>query len=307
MKLLAFLLISISLCVGLLAASTAYAPSIDRDDLVGLTLSAPAGAAIVPDALMLEAARSRADGAPATPDPDSAHDRRVLERLVALGPDALADARLDEDGVVETAARTRVALYPPGTVIDAATLEILRANRDALGAGGDVVRVREFGLARWSHFWVLGLSVLGLLAGAGIIRAGRRSAAADAAAAVGPAEGPEAALAAVHEGLVALKRDLAGMPAPEERLHSILHRIERLQRTHIEAFVEGRDRLASRIGLAGAARVLDRFAAAERVVNRAWSAAADRVLEEAEICVDDAVARIELAVSQLERESATTA
>ena len=55
-------------------------------------------------------------------------------------------------------------------------------------------------------------------------------------------------------------------------------RLDGIQATHLAAFVEARPELIGRYGIAGFARIMDSFAAGERTLNRAWSAAADGVL-----------------------------
>ena len=52
----------------------------------------------------------------------------------------------------------------------------------------------------------------------------------------------------------------------------------------------GRDVLVGTLGMAGFAALMDAFSRLERTLNRAWSAAADGVLDEAQRCVDEAVA-----------------
>ena len=64
------------------------------------------------------------------------------------------------------------------------------------------------------------------------------------------------------------------------RLLLILERLSELQRTHLNAFVEARTPLIARFGLGKFAEIMDRFAACERQINRAWSAAADGVFDE---------------------------
>ena len=54
--------------------------------------------------------------------------------------------------------------------------------------------------------------------------------------------------------------------------------------------VEGRDALVADLGMAGYAELMDAFSRLERALNRAWSAAADGVPDEALRCVDEAVA-----------------
>jgi hypothetical protein len=81
-------------------------------------------------------------------------------------------------------------------------------------------------------------------------------------------------------GLALLPREL------QERLRLILTRLTEAQRTHMPAFVEARPVLIARLGLAGFAELMSTYAAAERQINRAWSAAADGVYEEALRCLE---------------------
>src|SRR5690606_22380442 len=55
----------------------------------------------------------------------------------------------------------------------------------------------------------------------------------------------------------------------------IVERIGALQKTQMPAFIDLRPKLISAFGMAGYARLMDAYAAAERQLNRAWSAAAD--------------------------------
>jgi hypothetical protein len=88
-------------------------------------------------------------------------------------------------------------------------------------------------------------------------------------------------------------------PEQRERFGLILTRVGELQKTHMVAFVEARPVLIARLGLGGYAELMDRYAAAERQLNRAWSAAADGVYEEAVqalevagVLLDESLARL---------------
>jgi hypothetical protein len=251
MKLLASLLITVSLICGSLAAATAYRASLSLPDekLIGLTLSDPAGIQPPPE--------TDADGSadPAIPAV------RSLAALEARAPIARAGEEL--------------------------TPELLRKLRDA-----DVraVRVRAFSFARWQHGWVFGLSVLGLLGGAGLLRREAKRAGHAATDATGGAKIPDAneALRAAREGIAALRTELGAMPGGDQtgrRLALILARVSALQEGPLADFISARPRLIAKSGLSGYASVMDKFAGAERQVNRAWSAAADGYLEESEACL----------------------
>ena len=56
----------------------------------------------------------------------------------------------------------------------------------------------------------------------------------------------------------------------------------------IRIFADGRDNITSEFGLSTFADVMSQFAAGERAINRAWSAAADGYVDEAADCVQRA-------------------
>jgi hypothetical protein len=85
----------------------------------------------------------------------------------------------------------------------------------------------------------------------------------------------------------------------QDRAHLILARVGELQKTHMTAFVEARPLLIVRLGLGGYAELMDRYAAAERQINRAWSAAADGVLAEAVSCLERASELLDEAAARL--------
>lgn len=241
MRLIAFLIIAVSLTVGAVAATTAYVPRLNQvapavEAGATITLAAPAGAR--------------------SPEDDS----------VDAAPEPIAAS---------------------GTVL---TPELLGTLREA---GVERIRVKEFAFARWTLAWVFGLSVVGLLAGAGMVRFDRRrrlaAQAAEPAGAEGAATSPEAAIASIRNELAALQGQLAHPADANQRQHMATERLGDIQGTHIDAFLAARERLIGRHGLSGFARIMDRFSAVERQINRGWSAAADGVLEETEACIAQAI------------------
>jgi hypothetical protein len=112
-------------------------------------------------------------------------------------------------------------------------------------------------------------------------------------------DSPETLLRSAREELAVLREDVRTMSSDHERLKGILHRIGRLQLDRLDAFVAARPALIARLGMGGYAQLMDRFAAAERQINRAWSAAADGVLEESLICIDDALPLLDEAIQRL--------
>lgn len=163
--------------------------------------------------------------------------------------------------------------------LESSHLEMLRE------AGVDRVHLKEFSLARWREAWLFGLSVAGLLAGSLMVRSAIRRAAASAASlARGGAGRPESLLDAALARACELRDQLQGSPATAAALSRILGCVESMQAECFDPFVERRSELVAELGMGGYAQLMDRFAAAERQFNRAWSAAADTVAGEAAEC-----------------------
>lgn len=227
MKPIGFLVISVSLALGVVGAATAYSPSLALPDsrlltTPPLTLAAPAG------------------------------------RAEAGGP-----------------------IAPAGAPLDAGTLQALRS--------ADVrrVRVKEFGFDRWGGRWLFAGGLAGLLAGGVLVKRSAGRAAAQAAALAGstPVQG---LLDGIEREVASLRAAIASK-GDEEARGAILSAVGPMQRDAMPAFVDAaRRELTERGGLRLYASVIERFAAAERKLNRAWSAAADNAVPEARACLDEA-------------------
>ncbi|MCY4601785.1 MAG: hypothetical protein OXF27_17915, partial [Acidobacteria bacterium] len=102
---------------------------------------------------------------------------------------------------------------------------------------------------------------------------------------------PQAAVAEIIAAARDLQRDLPAMSAHADRARGIIERVGRVQAVLALRVVEGRDVLVGTLGMAGFAELMDAFSRLERALNRAWSAAADGVLDEAQRCIDEAVAQ----------------
>lgn len=246
MKLLAGLLISLSLTLGVIASTNAYHPRLSRiDATMELTLAGPVGRSAE------DPTRPLFTKGPAT------EPRRLSQEMIT----ALA-AQMEPDGVTPTVRRVPVA---------------------------------EFRFDLWDGRWYFLLSVIGLCSGAFLVRIGTRArlrALADrSSGAARDRMPPEMAMRGAAEELDRLVALLPGLRSDEERLETILHRADGITRREIDAFIEGREELVGRLGLAGYARLMDAFAAGERMLNRAWSAAADHALDEAVASLHVAQAR----------------
>lgn len=231
MRLIAYIIMTICLTLGAVAATTAYSPSLSLadDKLVGLTLNADAGAI------------GEGDEARPIAEQDDTLDEELLERL--------------RQGGVER------------------------------------VRVKEFSLARWDYAWMMGLACAGLVLAAFMLKwETKQRLKAELAAGMGaePSESPELALKEIRATVENLLAQLPGLATEEERNDLIIERIGGLQWTHIQAILDARSKLVARLGLTGFAEFMDRFSALERRLNRAWSAAADGVFEEALLSLQEA-------------------
>ena len=83
--------------------------------------------------------------------------------------------------------------------------------------------------------------------------------------------------------LARLKRERNSIAVADVR-HSIDERLA----PHLRDFAESREALSSVHGLEAFVEVMSRFAAAERNINRAWSASADGYVDEVWACVERA-------------------
>jgi len=245
MRLIANVILTLSLTLGALSAASAYLASLSlpAEQLVGLTLNAPAGV-LVEDGVI-----SRGDDG--VPLPLFEQDHTLTEADVQL---------LKEQASV------------PVTV-DGREREIGR------------LLVKSFSFGRWEGKWLFLLSLVGLGVGAFLVQSATRKEIERAEAGAVAGESPEEALEAIISTVNGLVRDLPTLPSDAARCEAIVEMIGRAERDHVPTFVDARSLLISRLGLAGFASLMDRFAALERQINRAWSAAADEHFPEAATCL----------------------
>lgn len=185
-------------------------------------------------------------------------------------------------------------LFEKGAPLTVEALAALRA------AGVERVRVKEFSLARWSGAGWFAAACAGLLAGAILLRRAARRRLAAAGAASGSAGDPDRILTDLRAAVATLDARLPAL-GTDARLRAILDELTRVQQTQIAAFLDTRPLLLARLGLGRYAALMDRFAAAERRLNRAWSAAADGVADEAVACVSAGLALLDEARQRLPR------
>ena len=261
MRLVAALIIAVSLTLGLIASVTAYTPrlaDISPDDR--LALNAPAGIA---------------------PDEDEAGDG---ESGVAIHtPDPRVIPAAEEDPIILTA-------------------ELI----EQLKEDGEVrVRVKEFGWSRWTGRYLFTVACVGLLAGSIMLRLSSKpkaSVSPGAGVEEGAGASPLELLRTAHERLRELEVVIESKQ-DDEALREILHRLDMIRDEQFEPFVASRPVLVQRFGVTGYAQIMDLFATAERRLNRAWSASADHVPEEAFFSLREGTQQLEQAIALLEQRS----
>lgn len=219
------------------------------------------------------------------------------DNLTLNAPAGLADDQSHLERDPHATPRPRVAPKSGEEIkLTAELIEQLKAD------GEERVRVKEFAWSRWEHRWIFLLAAFGLFAGAMMIRRGRRDELAMLAKqqkADADDLSPLELLEAAQEKLNSLNEQLKSQPNHEQRLEAIIHGLDSIHDEQFEPFVGARTQLINQLGMAGFAQLMDRFAAAERQFNRAWSAAADSVLEEAEECLSNGIVLLEEARARL--------
>lgn len=287
MKLIAYLIITASVILGSLASSTAYLVRIDGADpqqLATLTLASPAGihdpaSADESFALRLDTARAQLDaqntGAVNPLKPPSAPRTPAPVPEVETAPTG------------ESVLGARETVAPVGRTGDRLTPELVALLSES---GVTFAKVTEFRFANWPHAWLFGVSCAGMLLGAWMIRKAQREALASAETNADAEEGSDAetVFARLSGRLHTLGEELARTDDEQARLGAIVEHIGRIQRDDVPAFAANRPALVNKLSLAGYAELMDSFAAMERQLNRAWSAAADAHLAESEACLSNA-------------------
>lgn len=314
MKTIGNLLLTISLIGAMLSAATAYLAPLSLPDEAFQTtadgdieharLASPAGRELQTDAER-EALRSKYAAGEITAEAYTAQLHSFDPALKAAPTEA--DLAPPDPGVesapvaaagytTDDADGTRLTPERMAQLRDASE-RIAEAQGDGARAGG-AAHVKSFAFDRWPYWWVFALSAVGLFAGSMLVRAGTKAEIAAAAttspgSGAAPAASPEQSLQGIIDIVASLRRDLPGMADDEARNDAIIERLDTAQKTHIVAFIDARPLLVNRFGLGGYAELMDRFAAAERQINRAWSAAADGVYHEAANSLDTAADLLE--------------
>jgi hypothetical protein len=311
-KLIAYLLMALATMAGSISAATAYLVPIEKgrlpaEMLEGIRLAAPAGAYDPSEneelkenieALLEQSAEAEAD---AQPEP------LITPQRITVETEPLPEVDTAQTGRAMVRDRDQTAaIAPAGTTLNDDWLTILR------DADVEYVKSASFEPRIWFTMWpswvFLG-SVVVLVGSAMMVRAASKSAGktapeAGAAMAGGPGDVPSepAAIArTIQQQVESVVEDVKRLPTEKAQLALIVERLGEVQRTLVPAFAASRPKIIARFGMGGYAQVMDVFAASERRINRAWSAAADGAEDEALNSLHDADRVLPQLVERLEQ------
>lgn len=200
------------------------------------------------------------------------------EQLVGLTLSVGAGVKVDEEGVAVVSKTGKLTpLYKTGTPLDKNNLQVLRDNEAKLN-GDEIlvskVKVNEFSFDRWSGKWIFFLSAVGMIAG---VMLTRRAASREAVELreSGKSEDLLAALGDAQSTLVRLHSRLqSGSGSPDE-LHEIVEQLSALGDDLQARFIDHLEVLRSVLAAGTMAEVMESYAVAERLANRARSTAVD--------------------------------
>lgn len=189
------------------------------------------------------------------------------------------------DGVDVDTFELAADLVLPSRMPKSSFLEEVRvAKLRELGVTEVAVKTRApFTWSGWTQrWWFLG-AVLIVLAAIALKRMDAEDHAADESGKT-PADGVRAAL-----GQVISECEQLAASAPTMDADALHRAIDPITSGALYRVVEGREAVKAALGLGGFAEVYGPLASGERVLNRAWSAAVDGYLEEAQLCAQDCV------------------
>jgi molybdopterin biosynthesis enzyme len=217
----------------------------------------------------------------------------AVERAVAAGEEielgAPSGRSVDAAGEITPIAAAGARLTP----------EIVATLR---AAGVERVRVRQFSFARWSHAWMFAASAAGLAIGAVLVRREIRASRKASLRESGSAQSPVTALTCMRDTLRRLDSEMPALREAPGGMKRVTDEIGELQATHIDTILQSRDRIIATGGLSGFATFMSAFSVMERQINRAWSAAADDVPDEAGDSIRRALALMDNVLEALPRE-----
>ena len=144
--------------------------------------------------------------------------------------------------------------------------------------GGSFIAVRDPAEVAWSLY--AGACAVGIV-GVVLLRISARATA-------GQGAKVQAELSAMRESLATLRAALKDTLEQRAGVYRIKGVIDAAFAPELACFADAREAMIPAFGLQGYADVMTRFAAAERMINRAWSASADGYVDEVWLCLERA-------------------
>jgi hypothetical protein len=195
-----------------------------------------------------------------------------------------------------------VPLVDPDTsavpvVLTASLIERLQS------AGVERVRVKEFALSRWDNKGLFLIAVFGLLGGALVLRREEKKKISRLLTETDErpeVDDPRALIVTARGRADDLLREVASADSETDQVHMITAMVDAIEEEQLTAFVDARPVIVGSHGLTAYAHIMDRFAAAERQLYRAWSSAADHALEESVVSLKQAVIELGATLDRLD-------
>ena len=231
----------------------------------------------------------------------------TLASVTAYVP-RLDDIDPQKDRVTLNGAVGRSADDPTVPLVDSDTSEapvvLTAALIDRLKAAGvERVRVKEFALSRWDNKGLFLIAVVGLLAGALILRREEKSRVSRLISDNedrSEVEDPRALIVSARSRVEDLLGKLEAAASEQEKIQLITTTADSVEEEQLASFIDARPVIVGSHGLTGYAHIMDRFAAAERQLYRSWSSAADQALEESEACLRRAIQELDATLQRLD-------
>lgn len=161
---------------------------------------------------------------------------------------------------------------------------------------GSLFLVQHPGFVEWVPY---GVSFAITALGAGMLRFSQ-------ARTSGETEKVAADMDTIQTSLDALVGKVKALNAADrsgQKLFDVCQRIDAECMDPINAFVDAREAMIAKRGLATYAEMMDSFALGERALNRAWCASADGYIDEVNLCLDRAERHLGKALAVVERAS----
>jgi Tfp pilus assembly protein PilV len=156
---------------------------------------------------------------------------------------------------------------------------------------GALIAVLDKDTVRWDRFALAaGLGVLGVI----LMRATDLRSQRDSAQQTANLDTLQASLDRIVTNITALNADKQDMSP-----YDVHGRIDQLFQDDRIAFVEARESISHRYGLQAYADVMSAFAAAERYLNRVWSASADGYVDEVHLYLERACEQFKLSLNKI--------